>query len=1147
MRFGLVTALVVTSASCLDLQLPPPPPPPGPGTLQGLLRYQVPGRLTALPASGARVELLQGSNAVRSDAEGRFLLSGLVTNEGVVRFTFDADADGKTDRQKLLSLAAVGAGPGRDVSLGEVLLGRNARLVGRALRADIPGDAFHLGTDVFVTGMEFSTFTADNGAYALDGLPEGPLQVSFFRENYRPDGREVTLLGGEEVRLADVSLVAAPSEAATVTATVKSTTGAAVEGAQLRAVAFSSEADATSKADGSLSLGPIPSGAYVMSLEKSGFVSVELGRRLISAGKNDLGLLVLAPGMSTPVPLDAGQRPPVPDAGAMGGGSAGGATSGGSAGGAAGGGAAGGGSAGGSSSGGSAGGGSAGGSTSGGAAGGGSAGGAGGGGAALDGGAPCEGLCGAGFFCATDDICRPSSCGLQSCEFCNRGQCFAKDCGVTACRPGDVCESGTCVPLPCAGVSCPLNTLCANGACFSTSCSATEPCPAGRVCEFGTCVDVRCGGRRCGTGTLCSDGTCYPTSTPGNPCGAGFAIIQGQCREVACEGITCGVGTQCSKGQCIAGGLYVAGNMTPTNIGGLANNKHALAAFVDGHWDKLAEFPDTVKQLVVSPDGAWLYARTLALTTPTTTLYRSQDGRNWTVIYSGTNTMNGTCEDLYVDQAGVLTASISGQQTNGLHRLMRSTDNGNTWTNLYVSPGSFGVASYAPPDFFAVKNPGSLVTEGLYRFHNPPLPDGGVRTKIAELGLDPFLLSDPTGWGPSFLAHPASLTHFLDGGLSGNFSVVRNGVLYGRSPSRQVLLLTSSAIARTFDHGVSWSFRSPAASSPNFIALARTADDAVYLANETASPPLFMTTDEGETWTTVNTDEWLLVGLHAWWNEWQPNTPYAASLEVQPTRAKANGYWYRSISNGTSGPTEPDWADAGATLLDGTVTWSRLGHPNLMRPTAMASRACTPGQQRCGAGCVDIAVSTQHCGGCDSPCATSCVAGRCLGAGTMDGGASVGCADGTREGFVDVTLSPDVAACSGNWTGDLDTSSSADALCAAGWHVCTEQDTEVRSLSTAQATAFPGCFAFRASIDGFDGCERLDCSNDVTHDDVAAVGATCFALSGVSRLPTQVPDGGACFADRGGIASQCCSSSIALAGRAAGCPQRGETGVVCCR
>jgi hypothetical protein len=268
-----------------------------------------------------------------------------------------------------------------------------------------------------------------------------------------------------------------------------------------------------------------------------------------------------------------------------------------------------------------------------------------------------------------------------------------------------------------------------------------------------------------------------------------------------------------------------------------------------------------------------------------------------------------------------------------------------------------------------------------------------------------------------------------------------------------------------------------------------------------------------------------------------------------PTVAKASGFAYRAISSltGISGPTEPDWADGGSVITDGTVRWRQEVALDLMRPSALLSRSCATGQQRCGAGCVDVLTNPQHCGACGKTCLASCIAGLCLTPGTMDGGVSVGCADGTREGFVDVTRYPDLAACEGTWLGDLDQSASAEALCASGWHVCTEADTEVGALTTAQATAFPGCFAFKASIDGFDGCERLDCSNDPTRDDVAAVGHSCLALSGVSRSPAQVPDGGACFADRGGLASQCCSVSIPLGNRAAGCPQRGESGVVCCR
>jgi hypothetical protein len=156
----------------------------------------------------------------------------------------------------------------------------------------------------------------------------------------------------------------------------------------------------------------------------------------------------------------------------------------------------------------------------------------------------------------------------------------------------------------------------------------------------------------------------------------------------------------------------------------------------------------------------------------------------------------------------------------------------------------------------------------------------------------------------------------------------------------------------------------------------------------------------------------------------------------------------------------------------------------------------------------------------------------------------VGCTDGTREGFVDVTVHPDLAACAGAWQGDLDTSTSADGLCATGWHVCNAADSEPRALTMQVATSFPGCFAFRASVDGLDGCEALDCTNAPGRDNVAAVGGSCGTLSGVSRM---VADGGACLADRGIIASQCCSVSLPGPSRTAGCPQRGESGVLCCR
>jgi len=390
-------------------------------------------------------------------------------------------------------------------------------------------------------------------------------------------------------------------------------------------------------------------------------------------------------------------------------------------------------------------------------------------------------------------------------------------------------------------------------------------------------------------------------------------------------------------------------------------------------------------------------------------------------------------------------------------------------------------------------------------------------------------------------------TYFLDGGVVGSFSAVRwsQGV-YGEAPSSSVFVTTSTAVARSFDGARTWTLRAPTVSSPNFVALARGADGALYLANGSGTPPLFVSQDDGETWATVPTN-WASVALASYWPEWQPSTSYVAiGAIVQPSEPRTTGSVYRVSQPGTTGVIEPNWADAGAgPIVDGTVRWVSDGTvPFEMRPTAMVSRACAPGQQRCGGGCVSITSSAQHCGACNQPCTGTCVAGRCLTPGASDGGLSVGCADGTREGFTDVLVFPDVAACGGTWQGDLDTSSSAEQLCGPGWRVCTHADAPVRALSFTQATAFHGCFAFRASVDGFDGCEPLDCSNDVARDNVAAVGASCGALSSISRV---VAEGGACFSDRGAIASQCCSVSVAGPGRAAGCPQRGESGVLCCR
>lgn len=136
--------------------------------------------------------------------------------------------------------------------------------------------------------------------------------------------------------------------------------------------------------------------------------------------------------------------------------------------------------------------------------------------------------------------------------------------------------------------------------------------------------------------------------------------------------------------------------------------------------------------------------------------------------------------------------------------------------------------------------------------------------------------------------------------------------------------------------------------------------------------------------------------------------------------------------------------------------------------------------------------------------------------GAIDGGADagtpetpviVGCADATREGFVDRQQFPDLAACGGTWAGWID-EPDAGALCAAGWRVCrgAADATKLATVTHQQATAFFGCFAFDAANDCY-GCHpscrgAIDTTTTVngqecmipdgaTQPDMAGVGANC--------------------------------------------------------
>ena len=91
-----------------------------------------------------------------------------------------------------------------------------------------------------------------------------------------------------------------------------------------------------------------------------------------------------------------------------------------------------------------------------------------------------------------------------------------------------------------------------------------------------------------------------------------------------------------------------------------------------------------------------------------------------------------------------------------------------------------------------------------------------------------------------------------------------------------------------------------------------------------------------------------------------------------------------------------------------------------------------------------------------------------------------GCADGTREGFVDAkdqsdgpfTLYPKIAACAGPAAGvDVSDTVATQPFCAEGWHVCTGSDVNAgrndashhTAVTREMATGFDGCFAYNAN------------------------------------------------------------------------------------
>lgn len=299
--FVVCATVAFISAGCLDVSLPPIFPR-GPGTLRASVMTLQPGRSSLMPAVGARATLTGTSEVAFTDDDGNFVLRNVLSSEGSALVEFDADGNATTDLSRLISLRAVGAGFGKDINLGQLILGRPASIVGTVRRGGLDGGALNHGEIVvFTPGLAARTLTAPDGRYTLDGVPQGATAVAFWAQGYVPVSVGILPESGAKVTLADVTLEPAPAASAVfvVGRVVSSASTMPLPGARV----VVNERTAATDADGRFSLALGDEGLVDLTVRAEGHRSLQVRQLLALSGRNDVGDLTLSTGVDT---LDAG-------------------------------------------------------------------------------------------------------------------------------------------------------------------------------------------------------------------------------------------------------------------------------------------------------------------------------------------------------------------------------------------------------------------------------------------------------------------------------------------------------------------------------------------------------------------------------------------------------------------------------------------------------------------------------------------------------------------------------------------------------------------------------------------------------------------------------------------------------------------------
>jgi hypothetical protein len=297
---------------CHDLDLPPIPDPARPGAITGRAVSALAGRQTLIGVPKARVELMGTGLAVLTDANGYFRLEGIRTSSSKVLFSVDLDGDGQADRQKLLALDALRAGPGRSVAVGEVELMENAVIHGRVRLEGASGQQGHAGTLVVVPQGPYTTTTSDDGSFALADLPAGALSLAFFKAGYEAQALEgLSLQGGQDLSLRPVQLVAQTSvpPAVSLSGSVLLVDGGVASGAVVTVRAGGLAEETSVDGEGGYALRGLPAGLYEAIFTRPGAETVSVTNLFLLQGNTDLAVVVLSPPVA---PEDGGVAVPPP-------------------------------------------------------------------------------------------------------------------------------------------------------------------------------------------------------------------------------------------------------------------------------------------------------------------------------------------------------------------------------------------------------------------------------------------------------------------------------------------------------------------------------------------------------------------------------------------------------------------------------------------------------------------------------------------------------------------------------------------------------------------------------------------------------------------------------------------------------------------